>query len=140
LDRPLFRKSGVTGINMHKNFNSSGRLSTGSEPASVGLNAQKEKELQATTKISSRIRLAFEECEDAIETVMQNNDNVVLKANAMNDLRDSLAKLWNERKSREFQFAQLINHIQCLLLNVPVEEITLTQVEAISSVIQQAAI
>jgi len=83
------------------------------------------------------IKLVFRSCREAIERALENQEDVINRANALNDLRDALDALWEYRNTREQQFADFINHIQGLLIEV--EDLPIEQIQAIGHVIEKAS-
>ena len=86
---------------------------------------------------SPNIQLIFKSCREAVERAVESSDDLIARANALNDLRDALRDLWEYRAGREEQFGDLVNHLQGLLIDV--EDLPIQQIEAIGKVIEGAS-
>jgi len=128
-EKPAFPQGGVWADFHAEKLVTSGQGGTGastSRPGGV-----------ANGQASPCIQLVFASCRAAVERALENADDPIERVNALNDLRHCLADLWKYRASRELQFADLINHLQGLL--VEVEDLPLQQIQAIGNVIQKAS-
>ena len=92
---------------------------------------------QAPLGSSANIALVLKSCREAVERALESRDDLIDRANALNDLRDALQDLWRYHEQREEQFADLINHLQGLLIDV--EDLPMEQIEAIGQVIEKAS-
>ena len=118
---------------------SAGRTGTGQFCAPERLATPRRS--SATTRPGNgvAIKLAFGSCIEALDRALGSEDDFVERANAIADLRAALDRLWLAREGREREFGDAINHLQCLLLAVPAEEIPLPHVSAIRKVIMFAS-
>ena len=132
--RVLSDGAAVSGDAHSGSLRSSGDSSTGA--ATPGPEVHR-KALRAGN--DTRIRLVFQSCGSAVERALEGRHDIVARANAINDLRDALAVLWQYRLRREEQFGEIVNALQLLLLDVAAEDLPIQQIEAIGIVISRAA-
>ncbi len=92
-----------------------------------------------TSAVRHRINIAFDACLKAIEVASNSPDDIFERANALSDLCDCLEELWEYRSFREDPFRDLINTLQCLLLDAAPESISSQQLEGIKRVIGSCA-
>ena len=138
--KPLFCESvDFSGERYAGALTSSGMLSTGEGARPQVFERPSEQRPVARVRFSPQIRSAFEACVEATCRASESNGDVIQKANALNDLRDALARLWDQRGEREEQFGDLVGHLQGLLAGVKPEELPVPEIEAIRRVVRGAA-
>lgn len=136
----IFKKN-LSGEKHINSIISSGDLATTWDYAQKYSTSQ---EITTTTQLKSksiqgsqiRIQKTFNKCLDAIERSIENKDDIIGKANAINEIRDSLEQLWQERINREDQFGDIINIIQGVLHREQAENITIKHLLVISKVLK----
>jgi len=107
---------------------SSGQRATGKMAGAV---------IRAKSESKPSIRLVFRSCRSALERALGAEADLIERANALSDLRDSLEDLWQYNELREEQFGRFIVLVQGLLLDV--DDLPRENIEAISQVIEKAS-
>ena len=132
-------KATVSGQSHASLLSSAGIVSTGRE---LIVKREEQSNFPGTTRLtkgSPGIKLAFQTCIGALDTAAENDDDIVLKSNALSDLQEALGRLWQARAAREEQFGDLVSHVQGLLLKAPAEDLRARQLVAIREVVRRSS-
>lgn len=135
----LFTKTG-TGGQYAELLISSGTASTGRKITKYRAPAFSQSQQKIVGRPSPRIQLAFKSCISAIEGALNSEDDPILKANAINDLREALGRLWDAKADRGKLFGNVIALLRGLLLGVQPENLPPEHMKAIRRVIRETAL
>lgn len=135
---PLLSKTGATGEAYAEALRSSGTLSTGKE-ALARVPAAARRRAVSRERYAAKVQLALKTCVSAIDAALESRDSIIEKSNAINDVKDALARLWHARHNREEQFGDLVNHLQGVLMGVDSEEMPFEHIEALGQVVRRAS-
>jgi len=89
-------------------------------------------------KVRHRCHALLTACIGNLDRALENDADFFLRNNALEQLRDSLAELWEIRSKREEQFGELVNIFQGLLVKRNVQEFTCDQLVCLRSVLEKA--
>jgi hypothetical protein len=111
---------------------------TGEEPSIPGgVSGRAHPPFALSIRASSQFKYIFESCTAAAEAALSSSGNVMERANAIDDLRASLERLYARRQEREVQFGDFVAHLQGLIMARPAEELKDAELDAICRVLRQ---
>ncbi len=84
-------------------------------------------------KVRHRCHALLVACIDSLDRAVDYEADFFLRNNAIEQLKDSLADLWEMRSKREEQFAEVINILQGVFVDRNVEEFTTDQLACLRS-------
>lgn len=86
----------------------------------------------------SRCRLLVEAARRELDSAIK-EDDAILRSNAINAVRQSLARLWSMRKQREEPFGDVINELQTYLDETPDDELSNEQLVVLGNALERLA-
>ena len=121
-------------------LSTSGTLSTGS----AGQAAQRgQHKASLATHVHPKHKHAshalFVSCIESLDRALDNSADFFLRNNSLEQLKDTLSELWSMRALREENFAELVNMLQGVLLEMDVEDFADEQLHAIRAAFQRIA-
>lgn len=143
-DRPA-RQDAVRSATSEKNFSgefapgllTSGRQATGGDSRGFTSAKQAQRRKEVLPKVRHAVRALYATCLDCLDRAESQSDNFFARNAALEQLRDSLAQLWEMRRSHEEQFAEVINMLQCLFADRRVEDFQDQHLAAMRSVFER---
>ena len=136
--------SNLTGEHYLNNLTTSGRRGTGTSFGKTSVNVHDiTKSIEAVPSTNNKEKIKcqyyFKGCSEALDRAISNFDDIFSLGNSLNDLKNNLALLWDQRIYREEPYARLINKVQTLLLEVKPEEITLDKLKVLLEILNDAS-
>ncbi len=121
-------------------LSTAGTLSTGSAEQT----AQRGRRTASSTphvnpKHKHASRAMFVSCVESLDRAIDNSTDFFLRNNSLEQLKDTLSDLWTMRAHREENFAELVNMLQGVLLDMDVESLGDKQLHAIRTTFQRIA-
>jgi len=127
--------SPVSGDAYTPGLETSGTRATGAtSPPAFRAGGSLPRASQVPPKVTHRCRAIFEACIDNLTRALDHEMDFFLRNNAVEQLKDSLGKLWEIRSKREEQFAEVVNMLQGVFAERTVEEFTSDQLACLRSV------
>ena len=120
-------------------LSSSGTSLTGKSPMP---RSRREAGVASTDVVPARempqLRHIFNSCVEAVAAATEAED-FMERANAVDDLRSSLSRLYEHRGHREIQFGDFVAHLQGILLERSADNVGNREIEAIGRVLRELA-
>jgi len=88
-------------------------------------------------KVRHRCHAVLTACIDNLDRALDNGADFFLRNNALEQLKDLLADLWEVRSKREEQFAEVVNILQGVFVERTVEEFTTDQLTCVRSAFEK---
>ena len=82
-------------------------------------------------KVKHKCYALFSTCIDNLDRAIDSDENVFLRYNAIEQVKDTLSELWKVRLQREEQFGELINVLQGAFAQRTVEDFTAEQLDCL---------
>lgn len=92
---------------------------------------------KVTPKVKHTCFALFTACIDNIDRALDHNEDLFLRSNALDQLKDTLSELWNVRSKREEQFAEIVNMLQGIFAQRTVEDFTTNELDVLRLMLRQ---
>ncbi len=125
----------VSGEHYSPTLQTSGTMSTGSTALHTSARGTRcSPLLEIAPRIKHRIHALLDACITNLDQANDNSEDFFIRNNSLERVRDSLSDLWSIRSKREEQFAEVINMLQSVFLDRPVEDFAERQIDALKCV------
>ena len=94
-------------------------------------------QIQVTTHAIHRANLCLKRAIESIDTILGETD-IILRANALDQFRTQLRKLWEMRTDREPAFAEFVNMLEMVFLDTRIADFTDAAMSTVKEVLQIA--
>ena len=128
----------VSGDTYAPNLTTSGTRSTGAQRVQPELGRKPNaRQPVVAPKVKHACNALFSACIDNLYRALNHAEDFFARNNAVEQLRDALAELWQKRNAREEPFAEIVNLLQGIFVERKVEDFSSEQLSVLRSVFEK---
>lgn len=128
----------VSGDAYASTLTTSGNRSTGSAELSTPAGPRNRSSVaKPTSKAKHKCYALFSACVDDLARALDHRDDFFLRNNALEQLKDTLSRLWSVRSEREEAFKEIVNLLQGVFAMRSVEDFAAEKLVCLKRVFEQ---